>query len=75
MENNNNTVLRINKRCIESLEHIRKKVEEQLHIKLNLLECSEILGEKYFRGQLGVIPFEEIKKKYGNKTGWIKGNL
>jgi len=68
--NNGTEVRRINTRCAEAIEEIRVKIQEQIHIDLSFSECSEVLGEKYFRGQLSVIPYAEIRKKYGSKTGW-----
>lgn len=72
---NSSVVRRINNRLAQSIEDIKVRIKAEIHIDLSFSECSEILAEKYFRGQLGVIPYVEIKKKYGSKKGWIGANI
>ena len=72
--NNGSDVRRVNRHCVEAIEDIIAKVKESKETKgfeLSFSDASWLLGEKYFRKNLGVISYDEINRRYGRKMSGI----
>lgn len=58
---------RVDNICIKAVNTIREKLQKEKGIKISFTSGSLILGTKYFRNQLGVIPYDEIEDLFGNR--------
>lgn len=58
---------RVNNICIRAVNNIREKLLKEKGIKVSFTSGSLILGTKYFRNQLGVIPYDEIEDMFGKR--------
>jgi hypothetical protein len=67
MKTNERYIKKIGIKCVNAIEDIRSKIKTNTGIELDFIQGSELLGEKYSRGQLETISFDEIRNRFGNR--------
>ena len=69
-------VRRIDKTCVDAIDDIKSRIKEEKNVDISVVSGSRLLGEKYFRGQLAVIPYSEIPEVVKHsQTKRLKGIL
>jgi hypothetical protein len=57
---------RIDAKCINAIKDIIQKIYEDKNIQVSFIAASRLLGEKYFKGQLDVIPYSDIPEVFNH---------